>query len=121
MTWNELMKKLPQPVTWEALQQFQKKHGIDVACFGHAGDGNIHTNLMVDSAQPGAKARSNAALDELFGQVLAWGGAITGEHGVGLAKKPWWEKALSIEARALHRLIKKTLDPEGILNPGKFV
>ena len=101
--------------------RLQKRHGISVACFGHAGDGNIHTNLMVDLAQPGAKARSQAALDELFSQVISWGGAITGEHGVGLAKKPWWNQALSREARDLHRLLKKALDPRGILNPGKFV
>lgn len=101
--------------------RLQKKHGLPVACFGHAGDGNIHTNVMVDFAQPGAKQRSQDALNELFAQVLAWGGAITGEHGIGLAKKPWWEQALSKEARALHRAIKKTLDPRGILNPGKFV
>ncbi len=101
--------------------RLQKKHGLAVACFGHAGDGNIHTNVMVDLNQPGARQRSRAALDELFEQVLAWGGAITGEHGIGLAKKPWWPMAASREARALHRTIKHALDPKGILNPGKFV
>jgi glycolate oxidase len=101
--------------------KLQKKHGIAVACFGHAGDGNIHTNLMVDYTQPGAKKRSEAALDELFQQVLAWGGAITGEHGVGLAKKRWWPLAVSKETRDLHRTIKLALDPKAILNPGKFV
>jgi len=101
--------------------KLQKKHRLPVACFGHAGDGNIHTNVMVDFTQPGAKKRSEAALDELFRQVIAWGGAITGEHGVGLAKKRWWPLAISPEARALHRTIKHALDPQGILNPGKFV
>ncbi len=101
--------------------QLQKKHGVAVACFGHAGDGNIHTNVMVDLTQTGAKDRSQAALDELFTQVLAWGGAITGEHGIGLAKKPWWPMAASKEVRALHRTIKEALDPKRILNPGKFV
>jgi glycolate oxidase len=101
--------------------KLQKKHGIAVACFGHAGDGNIHTNLMVDYTQPGAKKRSEAALDELFQQVLAWGGAITGEHGVGLAKKRWWPLAVSKEGRDLHRTVKLALDPKVILNPGKFV
>lgn len=101
--------------------RLQKKHGISVACFGHAGDGNIHTNLMVDFNQPGARKRSEAALDELFRQVLAWGGSITGEHGIGLAKLRWWPLAVSPEVLELHRVLKRTLDPRGILNPGKFV
>ncbi len=101
--------------------RLQRKHGLDVACFGHAGDGNIHTNIMVDFNQPGAKQRSKAALNELFTQVLTWGGAITGEHGIGLAKQLWWPMAVSKEARALHRTIKQALDPKGILNPGKFL
>jgi glycolate oxidase len=101
--------------------RLQKKHGLQVACFGHAGDGNIHTNVMVDFNQPGAKARSQAALDELFRQVLAWGGSITGEHGIGLAKRPWWPLAVSREVLEFHHTIKRTLDPHGILNPGKFI
>ena len=101
--------------------QLQRKHGLQLACFGHAGDGNIHTNVMVDFTQPGAKKRSADALDELFAQVVAWGGAITGEHGIGLAKKPWWKLAASPEVRQLHRTVKAALDPHGILNPGKFV
>jgi glycolate oxidase len=99
----------------------QKKHRLPVACFGHAGDGNIHVNVMLDKSRPGAVKRSEAALDDLFGQVLAWGGVITGEHGIGLAKKRWWPDATSKEVRALHRAIKKAVDPKGILNPGKFV
>jgi glycolate dehydrogenase FAD-linked subunit len=101
--------------------KLQKKHGLPVACFGHAGDGNIHTNVMVDFSQPGADRRAEAALDELFAQVVAWGGAISGEHGIGLAKKRWWARAVSQEVRELHHAVKKALDPKGILNPGKFV
>jgi glycolate oxidase len=101
--------------------QLQKKHHLPIACFGHAGDGNIHTNVMVDDKEPRADRRANAALDELFRQVLAWGGSITGEHGIGLAKKPWWPLAASKELRDLHRRVKHALDPRGILNPGKFV
>lgn len=99
----------------------QKKHKLQIACFGHAGDGNIHTNVMVDFTQPGAKRRSAAALDELFRQVVAWGGAISGEHGIGIAKKRWWPLAVSKAARDLHRTVKCALDPRRILNPGKFV
>ncbi|MBI5774974.1 MAG: FAD-binding protein [Verrucomicrobia bacterium] len=101
--------------------QLQKQHGLPVACFGHAGDGNIHVNVMVDETQPGAARRSEAALDELFKKILALGGAITGEHGIGLAKKRWWPLAASPEVRQLHRAVKRALDPAGLLNPGKFL
>jgi glycolate dehydrogenase FAD-linked subunit len=101
--------------------RLQKKSGLPIACFGHAGDGNIHTNIMVDFSKPGAKRRSEVALDELFRWILANDGAITGEHGIGLAKKRWWPLAVSPEVRELHRALKSALDPNGILNPGKFV
>ena len=102
-------------------KRLQKKHRMFIACFGHAGDGNIHSNVMVDMTQPNARRRSEAALDELFRQVLAWGGVITGEHGIGIAKTRWWPLAVSPEVRAMHRAVKHALDPKGILNPGKFV
>ncbi len=102
-------------------ERLQKKHGLPVACFGHAGDGNIHVNIMVDTTQPGAQKRSHAALNDLFRQVLAWDGVITGEHGIGLAKLPWWPQAAAPAVRELHQRIKHALDPRGILNPGKFV
>jgi glycolate oxidase len=101
--------------------RLQKKSGLPIACFGHAGDGNIHVNVMYDENWPGVKARTQAALDQLFRQVLAWDGVITGEHGIGLAKKPWWPLAVSPAGRMLHGKIKHCLDPKGILNPGKFV
>ena len=102
--------------------RLQKQYGFPLACFGHAGDGNIHVNIMVENPDdPAIQKKSAAALDALFTQVLAWQGAITGEHGIGLAKKPWWTQALSEETRALHQTLKKALDPAGLLNPGKFV
>jgi glycolate oxidase len=101
--------------------KLQRKHDLPIACFGHAGDGNIHTNVMVDYAQPGAKERAQAALDDLFRQVIAWGGSITGEHGIGLAKQRWWPLAVSQEVATLHRVVKRALDPHDILNPGKFL
>jgi glycolate oxidase len=99
----------------------QKKHGFQVACFGHAGDGNIHVNIMADMSERNAKARCDKALDDLFKFVVSVGGVITGEHGIGLAKKPWWPLATSKEVRNLHRAIKVALDPNAILNPGKFL
>ena len=98
----------------------QEKYGFPVACFGHAGDGNIHVNVMV--ANPAeATEKMDQALDDLFGYVIGANGAITGEHGIGLAKKRWWPKAVSAENLALHQTIKHALDPNGILNPGKFL
>jgi glycolate oxidase len=101
--------------------RLKRKHKIQLACFGHAGDGNIHSNVMVDMTQPGARRRSEAMLDDLFLQVLAWGGSITGEHGIGIAKRRWWSLAVSPETRKLHTTVKLALDPKRILNPGKFV
>ncbi len=101
--------------------KLQKKFGFPVACFGHAGDGNIHVNIMVDENQAGHAERQEAALDELFRFVLSLDGVITGEHGIGLAKKRWWPLAASPELRALHLSIKQSVDPRGILNPGKFL
>lgn len=101
--------------------RLQERHSLPIACFGHAGDGNIHVNVMVDFKEPQAARRADAALDELFRQVLEWKGAITGEHGIGLAKKAWWPLAVSKEVRQLHARVKQAFDPRGILNPGKFV
>src|SRR5213592_1301990 len=101
----------------------QAKYGFPIACFGHAGDGNIHVNIMADHYNRDAVVRENVehALDDLFAQVLAWGGVITGEHGIGLAKKRWWPEASSEVARDLHGRLKQILDPNHILNPGKFL
>lgn len=106
----------------EFARMLQEETGIAVACFGHAGDGNIHTNLMVgDYGNPVVRERADTALEILFAWVLENGGAITGEHGIGLAKKPWIRQALGEVPFAVHRSLKKTLDPHGILNPGKFL
>lgn len=101
--------------------RLQRKHRLPIACFGHAGDGNIHVNVMVDRNDRAAEERSHVALDELFQGILKLGGVITGEHGIGIAKERWWPLAASKESRALHLAVKHALDPNGILNPGKFL
>lgn len=103
--------------------QLQQDTGIAVACFGHAGDGNIHTNLMVEDYETNAenRAKADAALDVLFRWIIENNGQITGEHGVGMAKKRWFKDAVSPVSFAMHRSLKEAIDPKGILNPGKFI
>src|SRR5713226_4278417 len=107
----------------EFAERLHAKYGFPIACFGHAGDGNIHINIMADryNRDGAVRKKVESALDDLFAQVLAWGGVITGEHGIGLAKKRWWPEATSEPVRELHRKLKDALDPNGILNPGKFI
>ncbi|MDF1712806.1 MAG: FAD-linked oxidase C-terminal domain-containing protein [Akkermansiaceae bacterium] len=100
----------------------EERTGIPVACFGHAGDGNIHTNLMVEGYDdPDVREQADAALDVLFTWVLENGGVITGEHGVGLAKKRWIKEALGEAGFTAHLTVKDAFDPNRILNPGKFL
>lgn len=104
-------------------RKLQDDTGIPVACFGHAGDGNIHTNLMVKDydSDPVAREKADDALDILFRWIIENNGQITGEHGVGLAKKRWFKDAVSPVSVEIHKKLKATLDPNGILNPGKFI
>ena len=107
----------------EFCEGLAKKYGYPIACFGHAGDGNIHVNLMAADyhKDKAVYQKVQKALDELFKQVLAWGGVVTGEHGIGIAKQRWWSQATSPVSRSVHAQLKSALDPNGILNPGKFV
>lgn len=101
--------------------RLQKKHGVPISSFGHAGDGNIHVNLMAPTGTKADDPRMHRILDELFRGVLAMGGVISGEHGIGLAKKPWWNQAATPALRQLHQKVKKAIDPANCLNPGKFL
>ena len=100
----------------------QASTGIPVACFGHSGDGNIHTNIMIPRDEQGLerRAESEALVGELFAWVLAHGGSITGEHGIGIAKAPYFTQAIDPTAFDIHRLLKQALDPQGLLNPDKM-
>lgn len=105
----------------EFCEAMNRETGLDIACFGHSGDGNIHTNIMVDDyADPEKKALADACVDRLFRWVLEHGGTITGEHGIGLAKAKWFREAVGEGAFHLHELVKSALDPRNLLNPGKM-
>ena len=94
------------------------RHGITTASYGHAGDGNLHANLLFDSQE--ARDAGEAAVAELMEAAVSLGGTITGEHGVGLAKRRFLVREQGEEAVALQRRLKAVFDPDDLLNPGKI-
>ncbi len=96
------------------------EHGLTVGTFGHMGDGNLHPTFLTDERDTAEMARVHLALDAIVSKTLALGGTITGEHGVGLAKKPWLRQQLGDSSYELMREIKRALDPDRRLNPGKI-
>ncbi len=102
-----------------ATRQAAHTHALPIVCFGHAGNGNLHVNLLPrDEAE---MLRAPAALDDIFGAVIRLGGTLSGEHGIGLAKREFMPRALDPQALALMQAIKRQFDPDGILNPGKLL
>ncbi len=97
-----------------------RKKEVAIFTFGHAGDGNIHVNIMLDRNNPAETSRAEAARDALFDAVLKLGGTISGEHGIGLSKAGVIGREIEPVALALMRAIKQTFDPYQILNPGKI-
>ena len=96
------------------------KHAVPIVNFGHAGDGNIHVNVMIDSKLPGEQEKADRAIEEVFKEALALGGTMSGEHGVGIMKAPYLSLELSDTVIDYMKTIKKALDPNNILNPGKI-
>ena len=94
---------------------------LPIVAFGHAGNGNLHVNIMYHPDDPAEDARARAALERLFALVLALGGTLSGEHGIGVAKRDWMDRAFDPPTLAAMRAIKAALDPDGILNPGKVL
>lgn len=108
------------PALFELIDRLRHDLDLLIACFGHAGDGNIHVNLLVDPANADEMARARQAELQLFTGVVALEGSITGEHGIGFAKAPYLGIELSVEVMALMQRVKHAFDPHGILNPGKM-
>jgi glycolate oxidase len=101
-----------------AVRGIGEKRGVDTACYGHAGDGNLHVNLLFASARE--RERGESAVAEVIETAVRLGGTITGEHGVGLAKRRFLPLEQSAAIIALQRRLKQTFDPEDLLNPGKI-
>jgi glycolate oxidase len=110
--------RLPELITF--LEQLSQKYQLPIPAFGHAGDGNIHVNIMLDKSVPKEVENANAAVKDLFGKVIEMDGTISGEHGIGITKAPYMEMEISGPALELMSRIKKAFDPKGILNPGKI-
>ncbi len=110
--------KIPDMV--QITQEIQKTSGLKVVSFGHAGDGNIHCNIMYNKADESEVKKADKAVDKLFQATLDLGGTITGEHGVGITKMKYLPKEIGATQIELMRGIKRVFDPLNILNPGKI-
>ena len=97
-----------------------RSHSVQVGTFGHFGDGNVHPTFLTDERDAAEMARVHQALDAIVTKTLALGGTITGEHGVGLAKKAWLRQQMGDGSYELMKQVKQAIDPHGLLNPGKI-
>lgn len=108
------------PLLLEAIDEIAKKYGVKVPCFGHTGDGNVHTNVMVDGSDEAQLELGHKAIEEIFKATVKLGGTLSGEHGIGLSKAPFMHLAFSEGEMELFRSIKRAFDPNNILNPNKM-
>lgn len=108
--------KLPELL--KKIDEIGKKYGFKIPCFGHTGDGNVHTNVMVEDLKDIDKGYE--AIEEIFKIVVALEGTLSGEHGIGLSKAPFMHLAFTQAEMELFRSLKKAFDPNNILNPGKM-
>jgi len=108
------------PALFDEVERLRGAYGLTFACFGHAGDGNIHVNILIDHTDPDQRARAASAERELFARVVALEGSISGEHGIGFTKAKHLDLELSPEVITLMQRVKAAFDPAGILNPGKI-
>ena len=108
------------PEVIRRIRKIAEKYNLTIAVYGHAGDGNVHPSVLCDMANPEHAAKVHHAIEEIFDEALAVGGTLSGEHGIGITKKAYIEKALGVAGVNALKAVKKALDPKGILNPGKI-
>ncbi len=108
------------PVMLEFIENLSRRSGFLIPTFGHAGDGNLHINVMLQDCEEETRRRGSDTVRSIFEQAVALGGTISGEHGIGYAKAPYLHLALTDPTIDLMKRIKQMLDPNGILNPGKI-
>ncbi|MDO9085272.1 MAG: FAD-linked oxidase C-terminal domain-containing protein [Anaerolineaceae bacterium] len=108
------------PEVVKLLRGISAKYGLQIVIFGHAGDGNLHPNILFDKRDPEQWKAVEQMVAEIFDAALSVGGTLSGEHGVGVLKRPYLEKALGPISVTVQRSIKQALDPQNILNPGKM-
>ncbi len=104
-----------------AVEEIGRQRGLSIPTFGHAGDGNLHVNVMYDASQPGQNEAAHQAVSDIFAKVLAVGGTLSGEHGVGTSKLGYVGAEIDPVALELMRGLKQLFDPAGILNPHKAI
>jgi len=109
------------PALVEGVQQLSAQTQLPIVTFGHAGNGNLHVNILYHPDDASENERAHAALPKVFELALQLGGTLSGEHGIGLAKRDFMTQAFSAGTLATMRAIKQALDPDGILNPGKVL
>lgn len=113
------VSRLPELI--RALEQLSARFGLPIVNFGHAGNGNVHVNILADPAKPGQLEALDACLELVFERVLQLGGTLSGEHGVGLAKRDFIGLEIEPASLTLMRQLKQVFDPAQILNPGKML
>jgi glycolate dehydrogenase FAD-linked subunit len=106
--------------TFAEIERLTDKYQLKVGTFGHAGDGNLHPTVLCDERNTEEMQRAHAFYDDLYEKVLAWGGTVSGEHGIGLAKKEYLARQIGAGGVRVMKRIKDAFDPEGLLNPGKI-
>lgn len=110
--------RIPEMI--ERIEEIARKYDLSIINFGHAGDGNIHVNVMYDKHDPAQVEKAHEAVREIMEITLEMGGTISGEHGIGTAKRDFIEMEIGRQSMALQKRIKQAFDPDGVMNPGKI-